>query len=643
MNKYLDLFSKPRGVGDHTSGGRNKLLNATSNITKAELLIRETIQNSWDAALDGWNPSYEIRVCRLSENVLDALCNRVFYEIDSSISILDEVLHGSDVFAIEIADRGTVGLNGPIRAEQVPLDPTKANFSALVFEIGTAKENVDTGGTYGFGKTVAFDFSAVHTLIYWTATINEAGKYEFRFIASALHDEFSRNNKRFTGAHWWGNIADRTIEPVVGANAQELGDTVFSFPFDYTNEETGTSILIIDPTVEEIERAPEGEISSRSPVRTMPQAKTLVAQLQKAIIDFAWPKFISYNEGSLPLEIQLSLEGEQVDLMQKVQKEYLIRSYALQTLRATQLNDTYNGRKPRNLLNDTTIIPITLRPPSTLAATNKDIFGDKTDNTIGHISICHFVETESEGAEARPNTICFMRSKAELPAWYEEVNVDNEAMVKWVAVFKPTPECDKHFASCEPPTHDAWMPNIAESPASKYVVEKTLINVRRKLRDHLAKLNPERGVTSTMSTKQVAKSLSRYAPTRHASVAETGHKPPPPRGTRRRKKMRPIDSVEIVKSQMITSSDFSTVTQHVELMLPDDATSHVTINVDLTSVTPDGSAPVIASTAVDWLSIDGRQLDPPVKLAPGDSVRIRIVTEGLAQLELKFFEDKNGS
>src|SRR5699024_325745 len=57
--------------------------------------------------------------------------------------------------------------------------------------------------------------------------------------------------------------------------------------------------------------------------------------------------------------------------------------------------------------------------------------------------------------------------------------------LQWTGVFKPTPECDHHFASSEPPTHDAWTPNTAESEISNYVVRRTLEQVRRKTRDFL--------------------------------------------------------------------------------------------------------------------------------------------------------------
>lgn len=640
MKKHLDLYSKPRGAGDHTSGGRNKLLNATSNITKAELLIRETVQNSWDAALTHeWNPSFLIDVYKPTIEAQDTLCDQVFYDVDPSMDVLDDRLTSSDTYVMEISDRGTIGLNGPVRASRVPRDRANANFNSLVFDIGSTKESATSGGTYGFGKTVAFDFSGVHTLVYWTATVNESGQREYRFIASALHDEFSRNDRRYTGAHWWGQIIENSIEPVIGDSAQQLGESIFNFHFNDEQEETGTSVLIVDPTVDRTEHVADGDIHSRSPVRTYEDASLLVEQLKHAIGKNAWPKFVPYNGGTddVPLDIRLALDGEQIDLKEFVNSQYAVRSYGLQRIRAIQANEQCTATKPMNMMKDEDPIPIQLRPPKSLLATREEIFGGRTDNVVGHLYVCEYAEVGPR--EAQSNHICFMRSEAELPAWYETVHDDQDSLIKWVAIFKPTPECDPHFAASEPPSHDAWTPNIADSAASKYVVERTLINVRSKLRQYLATLDPKRSKSGTMSTRQVARNLSRFAPRNHNSIDKDERHTPPRRGTRRRKLAKPIDLIEVRTNETQVSQSFDSTTQRVELRLPPDASESVRLNVNVGAVTPEGTESTSYPTRIAWSNPQGVALQPPVRINPGDSVRVEITSEGIALLELSFAEE----
>ncbi|MDT1893601.1 hypothetical protein FPK47_25365, partial [Acinetobacter baumannii] len=60
-------------------------------------------------------------------------------------------------------------------------------------------------------------------------------------------------------------------------------------------------------------------------------------------------------------------------------------------------------------------------------------------------------------------------------------------MYEWFGVFKPTPECDRHFAASEPATHDAWNVSIPDNPVAVYVVGHTMQNVASKVRGFVRK------------------------------------------------------------------------------------------------------------------------------------------------------------
>ena len=156
----LKRYSKPRGAGDQTSGGRGKLLRPTSALSRLELLVRETLQNSWDARDDDWTPAYGVRVYRLDDKVKQTLRENIFTDLPDSLSDLSACLRSPDVHAIEIFDRGTVGLNGPYRASEVAQDGEKNNFNSFVFDIGSTKSSGRSGGTFGFGKLQALKSQA---------------------------------------------------------------------------------------------------------------------------------------------------------------------------------------------------------------------------------------------------------------------------------------------------------------------------------------------------------------------------------------------------------------------------------------------------------------------------------------------------
>ena len=241
----LDWFPQPFGVGGLDASGSERLLGQPS-VELLELLIREAAQNSWDARLEGRIPEFGMS-CRVIENSeLDALRTFVFEEPGTSTRISDSLSRGS-IAALEIYDRGTCGLDGPIRADRSIEPGTPTNFIDLVFNVGTANKSGDTGGTFGFGKSSLFRASHSRAVIYWSVCRLPDGDVQHRLIATALGDSFDREGRRFTGRHWWGLLTDdgTRIEPIVGERAAELGGQLFKRRF--TAGETGTSILVLDP------------------------------------------------------------------------------------------------------------------------------------------------------------------------------------------------------------------------------------------------------------------------------------------------------------------------------------------------------------------------------------------------------------
>lgn len=511
----LKIYSKPRGAGDQTSGGRGKLLRATTDLTRVDVLVRETLQNAWDARLPGWVPAYGVDLHQPSEQARRVLREEVFRDIPASLSVLRSSLADPGMRLMEIYDRGTSGLNGPYHANRAAEEGEANNFNSFVFDIGTTKADRSSGGTFGFGKTATFEVSHAHTVVYWSVCEDSSGGYEHRLIATSLHDPYDEESMRFTGAHWWGVYDAGIITPLRGDAAQQMGEKLFQTHFG--DEETGTSILVIDP---EVRLGSGGDSAAeRVPVRTEEHENLLVDTVVASLAESAWPKATGAGGEYPPMIFHVYKGGEEIEATEAISEIYKTFGASLTAVR-DELHQLEGPVPSHNLpVLKEELFPITLRPRYAASETRSDYFGDRTDNLAGvlHLMITadHSSGTVADGETSLStpltNRLCFMRSTAELVVFYEDVVNLDIGPVSWTGVFKPTPECDHHFASAEPPTHDAWTPNAAETEVSAYVVQRSLGAIKRKTRDFLEAQQVEHKAANR-SVREVAAALRGFVP-----------------------------------------------------------------------------------------------------------------------------------
>lgn len=505
----LSRYSKPRRPGDQTSGGRGKLLRATADLTRVELLIRETLQNSWDAREEDWYPAYGVRLDRLDKFKRVLLLDHVFTDLPESLEQIRASLNSPDVHVVEIYDRGTTGLDGPFRASEEAADGMPNNFNSFVFDIGTTSDSEISGGTFGFGKTATFEVSKAHSVVYWSRCRGSDGQLEYRLIASSLHDDYAEAGKRYTGAHWWGVATNDDVVPLRGQAAEALGNALFRNPFG--EDETGTSILIIDPEIS-VTGDSDGPVNERTPVRTDEHGDELVRQISDALAYNAWPKTISADGVHPPMIFELYRNDESQEVAATIRSRWSRWADALIQVRRLQGQQSVESEpeRPAGILREVTR-PISLRPRS-LNATREEVFGDRSDNVVGHL---HLVSSIGEAGPERPavpsNKLCMMRSDAELVVRYEEFADSEDDGLQWHGVFKPTPQCDRHFSATEPSTHDSWNPRAAEKEVSTYVVEKALQQVRLKTMKFLSDAGSEQR-DGERSVRMVALALRSFMP-----------------------------------------------------------------------------------------------------------------------------------
>jgi hypothetical protein len=447
--RSLGWFPKQFSPGDIDGAGAKRLL-GTPNINHAWVLVREMGQNSWDAR--GISPSIDfiVNLRLLSSPVMETLRGRIFTG-DPPKTGLAELLRHDEIWALEVSDRGTVGLGGPIRND-LAVDPgVDTDFIDLVFNIGAPRDAYLGGGTYGFGKTISYVTSSVGTILIWSRCEGSNG-LEHRLIGSAIGDGFNMDGLRFTGRHWWGNAiaAEGRVEPVVGDLAEELGEAVFAARFD--RDATGTSILILDPQL--------GGDSLENNVEL----------LAGAVVWNLWPKLLAEQNGHSLMNITVQLNDTPIALP-SIEQHPVLSGHAqcLLAVRAAQA-DSDSAALPLNY--PVNVSEIWLRRPLKL---------------LGHLALTRY--PIPPGTETPSHAITFMRQAELVVRYFERQELDVEGF-QWAGVFKPVPDVDDSFALAEPPAHDDWVPQAVQDKGCRTEVRVALTRIREAADTYLSPRSP---------------------------------------------------------------------------------------------------------------------------------------------------------
>lgn len=647
----LDRYSKPRGAGDQTSGGRGKLLRPTSDLSRVGIVVRETLQNSWDARDENWDPAYGVRVYQVGETTRTVLRDQVFTDLAPSLNELAVSLNNPNLHAIEIYDRGTTGLNGPYRATEVADEGAPNNFNSFVFDIGTTKSSESSGGTFGFGKTATFEVSRVHSVVYWTRCLNDSGEYEHRLIAATLHEPYAENQLRFTGAHWWGrlvpsisNPALTDIVPIVGEDARRLGEQLFHVAFgdDVDDEgefhETGTSILILDPVIsvkdtDEVEPEDDHAPLVQVAVRSESHVTELLEQISEALSLNSWPKTVPMDSENSPMLIELHRNEDELNVAERIRNENQIYAHSLVQVRKEQKQQTFDSQLPAlaGILDEKTYA-IALRPTFKPGMTRADFFGARTDNVVGHLHLSLGLKNSIDADKAlRQNALCLMRSGAELVVYYDPIIDFLDDKFEWRGVFKPTPECDKHFSASEPPTHDSWNPRSGtDNEISAYVVSRALNNIRQKTREFLsAHQAPQK--ESTRSVREVATGLREFVPFGSEEIPKPGGSGGGKTGKRANAKPQ-SEQIEVLSGSTLKHAEG----QELQVRASSKNGNDVLVRASVSAITPEGRMKLTDDEVeILWLS-DGQKVGEgrSIVLTNGAVADVTFKTHVVAALEI---------
>ncbi|RYL92397.1 hypothetical protein [Sporolactobacillus sp. THM19-2] len=207
-----------------------------------DLLVRESVQNSLDAAQGERPIKYDISVKQFNKY-------RVSRHFEGITESLNNKFQDSAQESIVIRDTNTTGLTGPLHQDYIKNDHY-GNLLKLVYEISMPQEKREAGGSWGLGKTVYFRAGS-GLVIYYSRIKDESGNYQSRLAACLVEDESKEDallpdngTGRKRGIAWWGEQhSESSTQPVT--NEQQIREILQDLNVNpYIDDETGTTIII---------------------------------------------------------------------------------------------------------------------------------------------------------------------------------------------------------------------------------------------------------------------------------------------------------------------------------------------------------------------------------------------------------------
>lgn len=256
----LGWFYEPCGFTGGANAGAFRNALAGAGIRLPELLAREVVQNSVDAVADAAKP-VEVRFRTITHDGASLSALRSALSIGEPHS--PAVRHGllspapgeaefgdalsQPLRSLVIEDFNTTGLAGTHRP--IPLEPDD-NYYRLCMELGGTKDfEHERGGTYGYGKSVAWVASRLWTVILYSrfAPSERSEGASARTLVVSWFREHVHEQRRYTGRAWFGVVCKEKGEIYAGALVDEDAHR-FAQRVGFTHrgtESPGLSLMIL--------------------------------------------------------------------------------------------------------------------------------------------------------------------------------------------------------------------------------------------------------------------------------------------------------------------------------------------------------------------------------------------------------------
>ncbi|MFJ1762224.1 hypothetical protein ACIOD2_18015 [Amycolatopsis sp. NPDC088138] len=443
MNEQARWWSQPfPPTGAITSEGiRNQL--GRPPVDPLTVFVRETVQNSWDARLRTGPVTYRLEIDTV------AAAQRPVWErlltpaarVERHLGV-GRVLREPPVRLLTVSDRGTAGLGGPTRADE--LTDGRRDWISFVLNVGEKRDTEQGGGTYGYGKAVLYRLSKVGTVLVYTRTSDSSGQRVSRLIGIALGASFELREhvdpRPYTGRHWWGRVEDEHVEPLTGDEADQvarsLGLRVFA------PGETGTTLVVVAPELDEFE-----------------DATSAGHHLAETIAWHTWPLMLD-ERGDDRLVPQVRVEGTDVPVPDPA-ASYPLNLF-VKAYRSARLPDAeiLKCGSPKKDLGRFSLAKRRVLPMEKNGGTKAAAYAGVPDD---------------------PHHVCLMRSP-ELVVRYFEGPETFSTNVAYAGVFRAMDELDEVYSAAEPPTHDNWVHEQLQG-ANKTFVRTTFTRIKERLAD----------------------------------------------------------------------------------------------------------------------------------------------------------------
>ncbi len=468
----LDLHSERYGpTGNVAAAGIQNQL-GRPKLDRLTVLVREALQNSWDARVrDGKGMRMHVELTALDSRKELIIKKHVLAHQPPPPAIQLDELFGeiptegqedsspsSHLRLLMFSDRHTTGLGGPTRADVVSGDgcDEARDFVDFLRNVGQPPDREFSGGTYGYGKAILYNTSAIRTILVYTRCMSK-GEVESRFIAARLGEQFTveppcDRSGIYTGRHWWGKASPTEcfVEPLRGEDADRLAESL-GMARDFEPGERGTTIAIVAP-----------ELDQRAPERA-------IRYIGEQIIWNFWALLRSPSDYSTErMELSLWLDNERIPVPTIDEYEPVsLMCRALTNLEAYLADEdlpfgqgeVIECTRYNQVVGHLSLFKGMVNKPQWLASNTKDRELLPTSNRILH-------------------HVALMRAPR-IVVRYEEGDRFPSDMLHYGGVFLADLDVDHVFSSSEPPTHDDWVPEHLSDKTDRSVVKMGLKEIKK--------------------------------------------------------------------------------------------------------------------------------------------------------------------
>ena len=234
-----------RGRMTVTGSAFQDIMNLNS-IPSLDLFVRESVQNSLDAAADQSGLKY-VEVSYLTGSFRSGDLSRELELLDAELK--DRENEQCDFIAVR--DLGTEGLTGEYDPNKIQQN-NYGNIYKLVYDILKPQDKSGAGGSWGIGKTVYYKIGK-GLVIYYSRIVNTNSlTYSSRLAVALVQNEKAdvsqllSNEKCPAGIAWWGRrYSLNSCRTGPETDEEYIEKILHIFGIEpYREKETGTTIII---------------------------------------------------------------------------------------------------------------------------------------------------------------------------------------------------------------------------------------------------------------------------------------------------------------------------------------------------------------------------------------------------------------